>query len=63
MYDTHLHTAAGEVTLTFWLETRATHSGTLSMYEMSHSVLPHYVDTYTFIPKIQYEKIEIKIKT
>jgi hypothetical protein len=62
----HTHNVAGEVTLAFWLETRATNSGTLSKYEyeMSHSILPYYVDSYTFITKVQqYEKIEIKIKT
>jgi len=48
----HIHNAAGEVTLTFWLETRDTNSGTLSKYEMSHSILPHYVDSYIFITKM-----------
>jgi hypothetical protein len=52
----HTHNAAGKVTLTFWLETRATNSGTLSKYETSHSVLPYYVDSYTFITKIQQYK-------
>jgi len=57
MSDTPLHNAVGEVTLTFWLETRATNSGTLSKCEMSHSILPYYVDSYTFITRIQqYEK-------
>jgi hypothetical protein len=42
-----LHNAAREVTLTFWLETRAINSGTLSKYEMSHYILPHYGDSYT----------------
>jgi hypothetical protein len=63
MSDTPLHNAAGEVTLNFWLETRATNSGTLGKCKMSHSILPCYVNSYTFITRIQqYEKIEIKNK-
>jgi hypothetical protein len=60
----HTRNTAGEVTRTFGLETRATNSGTLNKYEMSHSILPYYVDSKTFIKKIQqHEKTEIKIKT
>jgi hypothetical protein len=45
MSDTHLHNAAGVATVTFWLETRTTNSGTLSKYEC-HILFYHLMLTF-----------------